>query len=231
MSGEEKKGGGGETASAGNPFVDVVFWFLFVLVVYATIKGIFSALGVSFAGLPSLVNIFSAIFNTVQVFSIFISLLFVVGIIYYRMKLDELMHHGHGHAHGHDNHAHGADAHGLHTAKTSQSDSHGHAPNKRWQNVQTRLHSHNESDWRLAIIESDILLNDMLGRMGYPGVTIAEKLKLVEKSDFNTIDEAWEAHKVRNRIAHDGAAFKLTSSEAERVVGLYQKVFEEFHFI
>jgi hypothetical protein len=207
-----------EESHGGNLFVDAIFWFLLVLVVYAAIKGALGSFGFSFDFLPTASAIFSAIFNQVQVVSIFASLLFIVGIIYYNIKLGELMHHGHG------DHSHN-DSHGASHAVTA------HAPDKRWQSIQDRLHSQNESDWRLAIIESDIVLSEMLGRMGYVGATIADKLKMVEKSDFNTIDSAWEGHKVRNRIAHDGAAFKLPQQEAERVVGLYQKVFEEFHFI
>lgn len=211
-----------EESHGGNPFVDAVFWFMLALVVLAVLKGAASSLGISFDFIPSAASVFSWIFNQVQVFSIFISLLFVVGIIYYNIKLGELMHHGHGHGdHGHgDSHDHG----GHHNSSP-------HSPDKRWTSIQNRLLSHNESDWRLAIIESDIVLSEMLGRMGYVGNTIADKLKMVEKSDFNTIEYAWEAHKIRNRIAHDGAAFKLSQHEAERVVGLYQKVFEEFHFI
>lgn len=217
-----------EESHGGNPFVDAIFWILLVLVVYAAIKGALASLGFSFDFLPTASSIFSAIFNQVQVLSIFLSLLFIVGIIYYNIKLGEIMHHGHGEGHGGGHGAHGHEVVGTHG---SPKDSHGHAPDKRWQSIQTRLHSNNESDWRLAIIESDIVLSEMLGRMGYVGATIADKLKMVERSDFNTIDEAWEGHKVRNRIAHDGAAFKLSQQEAERVVGLYQKVFEEFHFI
>ena len=102
---------------------------------------------------------------------------------------------------------------------------------KRWQMVTTRLNSFHEADWRLAIIESDIILSDMLSRMGYQGEHVADKLKMVEKSDFDTLDEAWEAHKVRNRIAHDGAAYHLSKQDAEKVIGLYKKVFEEFYFV
>jgi hypothetical protein len=216
-----------EESHGSNLFVDAIFWFLFVLVIFAVIKGALAGVGFSFDFLPTLSSVFSTIFNQIQVLSIFVSLLFVVGIIYYNIKLGELMHHGHGHGHeGHGDHGHD-DAHAHGSSHTSTP----HTPDKRWVSIQERLHSHNESDWRLAIIESDIVLDEMLGRMGYVGNTIADKLKMVEKSDFNTIQDAWEAHKIRNRIAHDGAAFKLTQQDAERVVGLYQKVFEEFHFI
>jgi hypothetical protein len=93
------------------------------------------------------------------------------------------------------------------------------------------LNSENESDWRLAVLEADLILEDMLEKIGYPGATIGDKLKGIERSDFNTIDQAWEAHRTRNLIAHEGGDFRITNREARRVVGLYEQVFKEFHFI
>lgn len=103
--------------------------------------------------------------------------------------------------------------------------------NSRWQRVLTHADSGNESDWRLAILEADIILGEMLDKMGYRGETIGDKLKTIEKSDFTTIDDAWAAHRVRNAIAHEGAEFILTQREARRVIDLYKRVFEEFKFI
>jgi ribosomal protein L14E/L6E/L27E len=71
----------------------------------------------------------------------------------------------------------------------------------------------------------------MLTKMNYHGETISDKLKAVEKSDFLTIDKAWEAHRVRNEIAHGGSNFEITEREAHRVVVLYEEVFKEFHYI
>jgi SH3-like domain-containing protein len=103
--------------------------------------------------------------------------------------------------------------------------------NPRWNKVLDGLNSPNESDWRLAIMEADIMLYDLLEKMSLPGETIGDKLKAVDPSDFLTLDNAWEAHRVRNQIAHDGAEFKLTDREAKRVVALYMTVFEEFGII
>ncbi|MBI1999417.1 MAG: hypothetical protein HYS74_02065 [Parcubacteria group bacterium] len=103
--------------------------------------------------------------------------------------------------------------------------------NKRWQHVLDYMDSPNESDWRLAIIEADSMLENILDKMGYIGATIGDRLKGIEQSDFLTLNEAWEAHKVRNRIAHEGTAFRLTKREADRVINLFRKVFEEFHYI
>jgi len=103
--------------------------------------------------------------------------------------------------------------------------------NKRWLKVVEHIESENENDWRLAIIEADLMLDEMMSGMGYAGDSIGEKLKSVEKSDFTTIGFAWDAHKVRNRIAHEGSNFVLSKHEARRVVDLYKTVFNEFEYI
>jgi len=103
--------------------------------------------------------------------------------------------------------------------------------NEKWEKIQQDILSANPSDWRLAIIEADTILDEMVQVMGYKGADMGERLKSVEPSDFETLDDAWEAHKVRNRIAHDGSAYPLTHDEAKRIIGLYERVFREFKFI
>jgi hypothetical protein len=103
--------------------------------------------------------------------------------------------------------------------------------NYKWQRVVDHLDSENMSDWKLSILEADNILDEMLSKMGYHGDTIGDKLKQVEKSDFTTIDKAWEAHKTRNLIAHEGSDYVLTKKEAVRIIELYKDVFEEFFFI
>ena len=103
--------------------------------------------------------------------------------------------------------------------------------NVRWEQVLSHIESENPNDWRLAILEADILLDEMVTSFGYEGDTLGEKLQNIERSDFLTLNEAWEAHKVRNEVAHTGSAFVLTQREARRIIGLYERVFKEFYLI
>jgi hypothetical protein len=103
--------------------------------------------------------------------------------------------------------------------------------NEKWERVLTHINSTNPSDWKLAILECDIILSDILEKMGYMQESIGEKLKSVEPSDFTNIEAAWEAHKIRNQIAHEGSEFMINEREAKRVVGLYELVFREFEYI
>lgn len=98
---------------------------------------------------------------------------------------------------------------------------------EKWQRVEEHLSSDNPSDWRLAILEADILLEEMLEKKGYIGDTLGEKLKNADKGNFASLDKAWEAHKIRNQIAHEGASFVVGEREAKRVVGLFREVLDE----
>ncbi len=101
----------------------------------------------------------------------------------------------------------------------------------RWKKIVELSETEIESNWRLAIIEADIILDGLLDQLRLPGDTMGEKLKAVEKSDFNTLDYAWEAHKARNMIAHEGAGFELNQRETRRIISLYEAVFREFEII
>lgn len=102
---------------------------------------------------------------------------------------------------------------------------------QRWERVLTHLGSPSPSDWKFAILEADIILDELLDASGYRGETVSDKLKRVESSQFRSLEGAWEAHKVRNSIAHEGSSFIVTEREAKRVIDLYRDTFEEFHFI
>lgn len=103
--------------------------------------------------------------------------------------------------------------------------------NKRWQKVIKHAYSDNPAEWRLAIMDADVMLDEALRKMGYQGEGVAELLKAVEPTDMLTLQAAWDAHRVRNRVAHDGPAFELTDRETKRVITLYEAVFKELKII
>lgn len=101
----------------------------------------------------------------------------------------------------------------------------------RWATVLGHAESLNQPEWRLAILEADTMLAELLDKRGYQGLSIGEQLKSVDPEKFRTLQDAWDAHRVRNQIAHEGSAFTLTERETKRVIGLYERVFREFDFI
>lgn len=94
--------------------------------------------------------------------------------------------------------------------------------------IQGYMSSQSEALWRIGIMEADNLLLEVLSDKGYQGEGLGEMLKT---ASFKTISLAWDAHKVRNRIAHEGSNFELTDREARRVFMLYESVFRELKAI
>ena len=103
--------------------------------------------------------------------------------------------------------------------------------NVKWERVLAHANSASASDWRQAIIEADVMLGEVLRTEGYHGDSIGEMLKSVDRSDLLTLDNAWEAHKVRNEIAHAGGDYELNERNLKHVILLYESVFKELKVI
>lgn len=114
--------------------------------------------------------------------------------------------------------------------ETAQPDNNG-IINPRWQLIGKYYNSASQADWKLAILEADIMLFEVLSKSGFQGYSIGEQLKFTDKSKLATLDLAWRAHKIRNEIAHQGSDYVLTRSKVEEAISDYEKVFEELNFI
>lgn len=101
----------------------------------------------------------------------------------------------------------------------------------RWQHIESLAGGTSMSEWREAIIEADIMLDDVLTQQGYVGEGVGEKLKSADSTNFSTLQDAWEAHKVRNQIAHEGSSFNLSAELARRTIARFAAVFREFKAI
>jgi len=97
----------------------------------------------------------------------------------------------------------------------------------RFTQVREHIESDNPNDWKHAIIESDIILDKALKQLGYAGTSLGERLRSITPSMLASIDDAWEAHKVRNHIAHSGPDFVLTHKIAKDAVMRYERVLSE----
>ncbi len=103
--------------------------------------------------------------------------------------------------------------------------------NPRWEHIESLINTDSASQWREAIIEADIMLDDALTQRGYIGDGVGEKLKSIEPAELKSLENAWTAHKVRNQIAHEGSAFNLSEDFARRVIAQYENVFRELKAI
>lgn len=91
-----------------------------------------------------------------------------------------------------------------------------------WKKIIKRLEKFSESETKLAIIEADDLLNEILERMGYSGETLGEKLKQLSEVILPNLDEVLEAHKIRSNVVHD-PTYRLSLGEGRKVLKIYEK--------
>jgi hypothetical protein len=159
---------------------------------------------------------FAYLWSVYTAFALFVSLLLAILIVYCIIRIEQIR--------AKERMQFSAAAHPIVAHDVSRTQ-------LRWNRIVEEVGSENEQNWRLAILEADIMLNELLDNLGYKGETMADKMRQVEKGDFNTIDLAWEAHRARNAIAHQGVESPLSQREARRIVSLYEKIFREFKFI
>jgi len=156
--------------------------------------------------------------------SIPVSLMLLIGIVLSVERLKKIRRKEHEIYNAHVEEAYVPPASGV-AAQTNQDNI------VRWRKILTMVDSTNENDWRQAIIESDIILDEIVTAANYPGEDLGTKLRNSTEADFKTVKLAREAHFIRNRIAHDGAAYPVSQHEAKRVINMYKQVLEEFYFI
>lgn len=234
----------------------VVFIGVFILITLIVIPSVLAGFGVNtgsfFDGTnfkEGLIGFLAKLFTSITFISIFTSLLFIVLLSYSRMRYNQVIENWKiskktlGKPLPEYSPQSITDDKGLLTGLRDLSGIGGESPsasihgpiaqagNEKWQDIEAKINSANPSDWRLAILEADIVLFDMLDQMGLPGDSLGEKLKSADTSFFGTINEAWGAHKIRNTIAHEGSSYPLSYNEARRAIDLYRRVFEEFYFI
>jgi len=107
----------------------------------------------------------------------------------------------------------------------------GGSKNPRWSKTLNYIFSQHSSDWKLAIIEADSILESLLTDLGFQGETLGDKLKAANQENFPQLTNAWEVHTIRNKIAHEGLAFELSHHEAKRIIALYEQIFHAYGYI
>ncbi len=156
--------------------------------------------------------------NIIAIIGLTIAFVMLVLIVYVSIRLEQLEHAGFHHREMAEH-----ITHEVHVEPE--------AKNPRWEGISILASSNNESDWRRAILDADIMLAELLNERGYPGATLGDQLKMANPLQFTTIQIAWEAHRMRNALAHLGEAFPLSERDARATIDQYRRVFEEFDYI
>ncbi len=99
-----------------------------------------------------------------------------------------------------------------------------------WDKITAKSASEDENERKFAIIAADTLIEKILSLAGYEGENLGERLKKIEPSDLDSLNNLWEAHKVRNRIAHE-ANYRLSKEDAKSALKNFESALRELEFI
>lgn len=72
----------------------------------------------------------------------------------------------------------------------------------KWLAIEQSLNRDNMGTYQLAILNADKLVDQALKDRGFGGTTMGERMKAAHAT-WTRRDAVWEAHKLRNRIAHE----------------------------
>jgi hypothetical protein len=101
---------------------------------------------------------------------------------------------------------------------------------KAWNQIQRRLKTKESDQLKLAVLEADKVLDEILRMSGYPGRNLDERLDKITFAQISNIEELRQAHKLRDRIVSE-PAFGITPNEAAIIIEIYKKVFKDFDLI
>ena len=101
----------------------------------------------------------------------------------------------------------------------------------KWEEIKKKIDSTDPSDWQTAIIEADSIVDKIFEKIGFKENGLEEKLKSVEPSDFENLQNIWDAHQVRKKITLVANGFKLSQGEAKTAIGNYEKALKELRYI
>ncbi len=72
----------------------------------------------------------------------------------------------------------------------------------RWMTIEQSLAKDNEASYHLAVMNADKLLDHALRERGIRGQTMGDRMKFA-RDTWSNRDAVWQAHKLRNKIAHE----------------------------
>lgn len=170
--------------------------------------------------IPTVFNIINIIFFLAAVFFIYI-------ICYSFIRLLEVREKEHAYHH----HELMEYAHHQTEREKREMEKGANATGRRWDAILQHLFSKNPGDWKIAIMDADEMLENLLDELGFQGISLGEKLKSVDMEKYSSLRDAWDAHLVRNKIAHGGIDFIISQEEAKKVIGIYEQIFRDFKYI
>lgn len=97
---------------------------------------------------------------------------------------------------------------------------------KQWSRIKKRMETGKASDFKMAIVDADALLKEILEKMGYKGETMRQILESIDSKVLPNIASVWEAHEIRNNIVHN-PDYDISLEKARKMMQVYEQSFRD----
>jgi hypothetical protein len=101
---------------------------------------------------------------------------------------------------------------------------------KGWEQIRKRILSSEQQDWKIAILEADKILDEILKMSGYIGSNLDDRLELIKQENLKVLEEIKNAHNVAKQIVED-PVMELTKEDAIISLKSYKKAFIELNLL
>lgn len=94
-----------------------------------------------------------------------------------------------------------------------------------WLTIEQQLVKGEEASSHLVVLNADKLLDQALKQRGFKGETMGERMKTA-KDTWSNANNVWNAHKLRNQIAHEPEV-KVGYDIARRALSAYKQALKD----
>lgn len=101
---------------------------------------------------------------------------------------------------------------------------------KGWEQIKKRIASPDQQDWKLAVLEADKILNEILKMAGYLGTDLSKKLGVLTKENLSNLEEIKKSHFLSDKIMND-PSMELKKEDAIIALKAFKKAFIELNLL
>jgi len=99
-----------------------------------------------------------------------------------------------------------------------------------WEQIKKRIISSTQQDWKLAVLEADKILDEILKMAGYLGSDLTSKLEILKPENLASLEEVKIAHSLARKIMSD-PGLELKKEDAIVALKSYKKAFVELNLL
>lgn len=102
--------------------------------------------------------------------------------------------------------------------------------NKSWLKIIARLDTFLESEYKVAVIEADDMLDSGLKKLGYAGKDLDERLGKINPAILSNIENVRETHKIRDLLVSD-PNYRLDLDRAQKILEVYKTALQNLQIL